>query len=99
MDAYVTAILPECKNKYNIMTQHIDLGAETVAFVRKRLAETVGEEPQNIQHVEFDMKEVKEQIFLLFYDYQVVRGWPHVAERTSDILGMSRAHVYEMLKK
>jgi hypothetical protein len=95
----VTAILPECKNKYNIMTQHIDLGAETVAFVRKRLAETVGEEPQNIQHVEFDMKEVKEQIFLLFYDYQVVRGWPHVAAYTADVLGISEMHVHRMSKK
>ena len=81
------------------MRQHIDLGAETVAFVRSRLMEVVGENPENLQKVECNMKEVKEQIFRLFYDYQVVRGWPHVAERTSDILGMSRAHVYEMLKK
>lgn len=81
------------------MTQHIDLGAETVAFVRKRLAETVGEEPQNIQHVEFDMKEVKEQIFLLFYDYQVVRGWPHVAANTADVLGISEMHVHRLSKK
>ena len=79
--------------------QHFDLGAETVAFVRSRLMEVVGENPENLQKVECNMKEVKEQIFRLFYDYQVVRGWPHVAERTSDILGMSRAHVYEMLKK
>ena len=79
--------------------QHFDLGAETVAFVRSRLMEVVGENPENLKKVECNMKEVKEQIFRLFYDYQVVRGWPHVAERTSDILGMSRAHVYEMLKK
>ena len=79
--------------------QHFDLGAETVAFVRSRLMEVVGENPENLGKVECNMKEVKEQIFRLFYDYQVVRGWPHVAERTSDILGMSRAHVYEMLKK
>ena len=79
--------------------QHFDLGAETVAFVRSRLMEVVGENPENLRKVECNMKEVKEQIFRLFYDYQVVHGWPHVAERTSDILGMSRAHVYEMLKK
>lgn len=81
------------------MRQNIDLGAETVAFVRSRLKEVVGEDPENLSKVECNIKEVKEQIFRLFYDYQVVRGWPHVAERTSDILGMSRAHVYEMLKK
>ena len=85
--------------KLTFMTKHIDLGAETVAFVRSRLMEVVGENPENLKKVECNMKEVKEQIFRLFYDYQVVRGWPHVAERTSDILGMSRAHVYEMLKK
>ena len=81
------------------MVKHIDLGAEIVEFVRTRMKEVIGEDPENIRQVELNMKEVKEQIFRLFYDYQVVRGWPHVAERTSDILGMSRAHVYEMLKK
>lgn len=81
------------------MKNHIDLGAETVMFVRTRMEEVLGEEPENINKVEFNVKEVKEQIFHLFYDYQVRRGWPHVAERTADALGMSRAHVYELLKK
>lgn len=81
------------------MKNHIDLGAETVMFVRTRMEEVLGEEPENINKVEFNVKEVKEQIFRLFYDYQVRRGWPHVAERTADALGMSRAHVYELLKK
>lgn len=75
------------------------MGAETVAFVRSRLMEVVGEDPENLKRVEMNMKEVKEQIFRLFYDYQVIRAWPHVAERTADVLGISRAHVYEMLKK
>ena len=81
------------------MKNYIDLGAETVAFVRTRMEEVLGEDPQNISRVELNVKEVKEQIFRLFYDYQVCRGWPHVAERTADVLGMSRAHVYELLKK
>lgn len=81
------------------MKKNIDLGAETVEFVRTRMAEVIGEDSKNLQRVEMNMKEVKEQIFRLFYDYQVVRGWPHVAERTADVLGMSRAHVYELLKK
>lgn len=81
------------------MRQNIDLGAETVAFVRSRLMEVVGEDPKNLKRVEMNLKEVKEQIFRLFYDYQVIRAWPHVTERTSDVLGISRAHVYEMLKK
>jgi hypothetical protein len=81
------------------MTQHIDLGAETVAFVRTRMTEVIGEDSEKLGRVEMNMKEVKEQIFRLFYDYQVVRGWPHVADRTADVLCMSRAHVYELLKK
>ena len=81
------------------MTKHIDLGAETVAFIRMRIVEVVGEDPENLKRVELNMKEVKEQVFRLFYDYQVVRSWPHVANTTADILGMSRAHVYELLKK
>ena len=81
------------------MKNHIDLGAETVAFVRTRMEEVLGENPQNISRVELNMKEVKEQIFRLLYDYQVRRGWPHVAERTADVLGISRTHVYELQKK
>lgn len=81
------------------MTKQIDLGAETVAFVRKRMTEVLGDEPKNIELVTLNLKEVKEQIFRLFYDYQIRRGWPHVADRTADVLCLSRAHVYELLKK
>ncbi|MBQ6723159.1 MAG: hypothetical protein IJQ84_01420 [Paludibacteraceae bacterium] len=80
------------------MRQYIDLGAETVAFVRSRLMEVVGENPENLKRVELNMKEVKEQIFRLFYDYQVVRGWPHVAANTADILGLDERTVRRLRK-
>ena len=80
------------------MTAKVNLGAETVEFVRVRLTEILGEEPQNINKIEFNQKEVKEQIFRLFYDYQVRRGWPHVADKTANILGISEMHVYRMAK-
>lgn len=80
------------------MVKHIDLGAEIVEFVRTRMTEVIGEDPENIRQVELNMKEVKEQIFRLFYDYQVVRGWPHVADRTADILGIDRKTVYRKIK-
>ena len=80
------------------MKKNIDLGAETVAFVRSRLMEVVGENPENLQKVECNMKEVKEQIFRLFYDYQVVRGWPHVAANTANILGLSEMHIHRLAK-
>ena len=81
------------------MKQRIDLGAETVAFVRQRTAEIVGENQENIQTIKFEMKEVKEQIFRLFYDYQVARNWPHVAANTAEILAISVMHVHRLDKK
>lgn len=81
------------------MKQKINLGAETVEFVSVRMAEILGEDPKNISKVEFDVKEVKEQIFRLFYDYQVVHGWPHVAANTANLLGISEMHVHRMAKK
>ena len=49
------------------MKKNIDLGAETIEFVRTRMEEVLGEDPQNIRRVELNMKEVKEQIFRLLY--------------------------------
>ena len=80
------------------MKKNIDLGAETVEFVRTRMEEVLGEDPQNIRRVELNMKEVKEQIFRLFYDYQVCRGWPHVAANTAIILGLSEMHIHRLAK-
>ena len=81
------------------MRQNIDLGAETVAFVRSRVMEVVGEDPENLKRVEMNLKEVKEQIFRLFYDYQVIRAWPHVAATTADIiLGLDERTVRRLRK-
>ena len=80
------------------MRQRIDLGTETVEFVRKRMSEILGENPENIEKIKFNMKEVKGQIFRLFYDYQVVRNWPHVAVNTAEILDMSEMHVHRLAK-
>ncbi len=81
------------------MKQIINLGAETVAFVRIRMEEILAENPQNISRVEFNVKEVKDQVFHLFYDYQVCRGWPHVAENTANILGYEHRSINKMLKR
>ena len=80
------------------MKMNIDLGAETVEFVRMRMTEVIGENPENLVRVELNMKEVKEQIFRLFYDYQVCRGWPHVAANTADVLGFDERTVRRMQK-
>ena len=35
------------------MRQRIDLGAETVEFVRRRMTEIIGEDPENITKIKF----------------------------------------------
>lgn len=80
------------------MKKNIDLGAETVEFVRMRMKEVIGENPENLERVELNIKEVKEQIFRLFYDYQVRRGWPHVAANTAIILGLDERTVRRLRK-
>lgn len=81
------------------MKKNINLGAETVAFVRNRMAEVLGENPDNIYSVEFDLKEVKDQIFHLFYDYQHKRQWPHVDANTAAIFGLERSTIWRLSKK
>ena len=81
------------------MEKFIDLTAEAVEFVRIRMTEIIGEDPKNVEKVGLDIKEAKEQIFRFLYEYQVVRGWPHVAERTARVLGIDRRTVYRKYKK
>lgn len=80
------------------MKQKINLGTETVAFVRMRMNEILADDPQNINRIELNIKEVKENIFRLFYDYQVSHGWPHVALNTANLLGISEMHVHRLAK-
>ena len=79
--------------------QTIDLNAELREWLSKRLSDVLGDNPDNLHYVMLDIHEAKEDIFRHFYDYQVRRGWPHVAVNTANILGMSEMHVYRMAKK
>ena len=78
------------------MTNYIDLGAELREFLRMRMMEVVGEDPENLNRVELNMKEVKEQIFRLFYDYQVERRWEHIAESMARMTGIERGTTYKI---
>ena len=77
----------------------IDLNAELREWLGNRLSEALGDNPQNIHHVVLDLHEAKDDIFRFFYDYQVVRGWSHVARNTADILGISEMQVHRLAKK
>ena len=81
------------------MKTTINLNAELREWLDQRLSETLGDNQGNTQYVVFNIHEAKDNIFRLFYDYQVRSGWPHVAENTAMMLGISEMHVYRMAKK
>ena len=81
------------------MKTTLNLNAELREWLGRRLSETLGDNPDNIHHAVLNIHEAKDDIFRLFYDYQVRRGWPHVADNTAAILGISEMHVYRMAKK
>lgn len=81
------------------MTKNIDLNAELREWLGRQLSEALGDNPDNIHHVMLNIHEAKDDIFRLFYDYQVVRGWPHVADNTADVLGVDRRTIYRIMEK
>lgn len=72
----------------------VNLNAELREWLCQRLGETLGEKQENIRYLVLNIHEAKDDIFRLVYDYQVRRNWPHVAERTADVLGIDRKTVY-----
>ena len=81
------------------MKTTIDLNAELREWLGRRLSEVLGDNPDNMHHVVLNIHEAKDDIFRLFYDYQVRRGWPHVADNTADALGVDRRTIYRMMEK
>ena len=81
------------------MKTTIDLNAELREWLGRRLSETLGNNPENIHLVALDLHMAKDDIFRLFYDYQVRHGWPHVADNTANMLGIDRRTVYRMMEK
>lgn len=81
------------------MRQNINLNAELREWLSKRLSEVLGENSQNSHYVVLNIHEAKDDIFRLFYDYQVRRGWPHVADHTAKMLGIDRRTIYRMAEK
>ena len=81
------------------MKQSINLNAELQEWLNMRLSQVLGENPDNILCVTLNLHEAKDDIFRIFYDYQVLRQWPHIAERTAQVLGMDRRTIYRKAEK
>ncbi len=81
------------------MIKTINLNAELREWYSMRLKDVLGEDPENIYKLYFDIREANADFFSFLYDYQVVRAWPHVARNTADILGLSEMHVHRLTKK
>ena len=62
-------------------------------WFRVQLSEVLGENPENIHHVDFNLHEAKDDIILGLYDYQLVRGWPSIAKHTADIVGYDESAI------
>lgn len=81
------------------MIKTINLNAELREWYSMRLKDILGDDPECINILIFDIREANADFFNLLYDYQVIRGWPHVARNTADILGFSEMHVHRLAKK
>ena len=81
------------------MKQTIDLNAELREWLGRRLNEVLGDNPENIHHVMLDIHEAKDDIFRLFYDYQVQRNWPSVDANTASVFGVERSTIWRRICK
>ena len=81
------------------MKTKINLNAELRLWLSVRLSEVLGDNPDNINTIECNLHEAKDDIFRLIYDYQVARNWPHIAANTAKILGIDNKTVYRKAEK
>ena len=81
------------------MKQTIDLNAELREWLGQRLSETLGDNPQNIHKLYFDIRETNADIFRILYDYQLMRQWPSVDANTATVLGVERSTIWRRIVK
>lgn len=77
----------------------INLNAEFREWLSLRQKELLGDKPENIHHVVFNVHEAKEDIIRSFYDYQLVRGWTSLAKHTGDIVGYDESTIRKIFRR
>ena len=78
------------------MAERIDLNAELREFLRMRVTQVLGDKQENVYNLRLFIKEAGDDIFCLLYDYQVERGWEHIAENMARMTGIERGTTYKM---
>ena len=81
------------------MSSKINLNAEFCKWLSSRQKELLGDEPENIHLVEFNIHEAKDYIVRSFYDYQVIRGWPSIAKHTGEIVGYDESAIRKHFRR
>lgn len=81
------------------MRKTIDLNAELREWLSMRLSEVLAKDPESVYYVKMNIHEAKDDIMQTVYDYQLIRGWKHVAENTATIIGYDHRSINKMLKK
>ena len=80
-------------------TKSINLNAELREWLSIRLSDTLSNNPDNIHLVVLNLREAKEDIFRLLYEYQVIRQWPSIAVNTALVLGYDEGTIRRMRKR
>ena len=81
------------------MLYKINLNAEFREWLKVRQRDVLGEKPENIHQVEFNVHEAKEDIIRSFYDYQLLRGWPAIAQNTGDVVGYDESAIRKFFRR
>ena len=81
------------------MSYKINLNAELREWLKNRQKEVLGDKQENINLVEFNVHEAKEDIIRSFYDYQLVRGWSSIAKHTGEIVGYDESAIRKFIRR
>ena len=79
--------------------KQINLNAEFCKWLSMRQKEVLGDKPENIHRVKFNIPDAKEDIIRSFYDYQLVRGWPSIAKHTGDVVGYDESAIRKFIRR
>jgi DNA-binding protein Fis len=77
------------------MNQRIDLNEEFRQWLSSRLNETLGNDVENCDIVDFDLHQAREDHFWMVYDYIRSHKWDAASTRAAKILNIRRATVYD----
>lgn len=79
--------------------RNFDLTPLAKEWLVEQFVQFIGEDPVKRDFFDFDVRDFCQFVILHVYDYQVVRGWPHVAHDTAMMLWYEQRSVNKIIKK